>query len=148
MKSETVVLTFMIIFASLIPAVVAIGKPDLGTMRGHITVNADDIKTTGVGEYPDDWNCVDISNSYMSEHPDWCILEIHVEGAEVMHAVNYKIVDDRLYVHDEAWGIEYEFTDWKNLTLYKYRCGVEAPQGIHNVSISNGFVVESVPVEV
>jgi len=148
MKSETVVITFMILFASFIPAVIAIDKPDISTIRGHITVNADNIKGIGVGDYPDEWNCVDISNSYMNENPGWCILEIHVKGAEVMHAVNYKIVDDRLFVHDEGWGIEYEFKDWNNLTLYKYRCGVEAPQGIHEVRIVDGFVIESVSVEV
>lgn len=138
---------FMIIFASFIPAVIAIDKPDLNTIKGYIMVNSDGIKRVGVGEYPDAWNCVDISNYYMREHPDWCVLEMHVEGSEFGHAVNYKIIDDRLYVHDEGAGIEYEFMDWNNMSLYKYRCGVEAPQGIHSVYYENGFIVKSVSIE-
>lgn len=147
MKFDTIVLTFIIIFASFIPAVVAIDKPDLSTMRGHITVYASDIKSVSVGEYPDDWNCVDISNHYMSENPEWCVLEIHIKDAEFGHAVNYKFIDDRLYVHDEGWGIDYEFNDWENLMLYRYKCGVVLPQGIHEIRMEDGFVIESVSVE-
>lgn len=110
-------------------------------------VNTDGIKRVSVGEYPDDWNCVDISNHYMSENPDWCVLEMHVEGSEFGHAVNYKLVCDRLYVHDEGIGIRYEFVDWNNLTLYKYKCGVEVPQGIHEIITEDGFIIESIGIE-
>ena len=108
----------------------------------YIKENWINVTWTEKGDYPSEWNCVDISNAYMRENNEWCILEIH-NGSGCGHAVNYQERDGVLFIRDEAWGCEYELNDWRSMTVYRYKCGVEAPQGIHYIYLENGFVVKS-----
>lgn len=134
----------MLVFMAFIPLAVAIEKPDPTTTEGFIKLNANNIHTISVDSYPSEWNCVDIANSFMRNNSDWAVLTICVEGGEFNHGANYQIINDRLFVHDEGWGVTYEFEDWKNMTLHKYVYGVETVQGNHTVVFNdNGFVIEA-----
>lgn len=90
------------------------------TVSGYILdncVNKTEFESHGI--------CVTVSNNYAIDNPEWSVLGILVEGgpvneegAPVGHAVNYRIVNGTLYVHDETWGWEYELEDWQNMTIY------------------------------
>lgn len=75
-------------------------------------------------EYPVDWNCVNISNAYIINNPEWRSFSFYIECPEckennvsIGHALNYQIINERFYVHDETWGCEYELEDWRNMSL-------------------------------
>ena len=107
------------------------------TIMGYVITNADKIHCIEPRiEYPEDWNCVDISNYYMKMNPEWCILEIYVPGAPMTHAVNFKIIADIMYVNDDYWEIGYHFEDWRNMSLSIYECGIEIPKEVHPVYIN------------
>lgn len=128
----------MIVFASfLLTPSWALEPTPVGTPQGYLMENWENLHSTDpLMEYPDDWHCVNCSNYYMKEYPDWCILEVWVEGAPFTHAVNYKFIDDVLHVHDEHWQIEYTLPNWRNMTLSFYECGNEIPIEPHYMNVN------------
>ncbi|MCK4819236.1 hypothetical protein KA005_25920 [bacterium] len=103
------------------------------TVQEYIADKWSNVTQFEKNEYPIDWVCVEISNSYMNENPEWNVVGIFIWGESKAHAANYKIEDERFYVHDETWGYEYEFDDWKNMSLHLYCDGNEITKGFHIV---------------
>lgn len=138
MEPGTKVWVFFVIFGCfLFVPTSAIEPIDQETIMGYVITNADKIHSIEPEfDYPEDWNCVDISNDYMRRNPEWCILEIYVPGAPLSHAVNFKIIDDVIHVRDDYWEIGYRFEDWRNMSLSIYECGVEIPKEAHKVYIN------------
>lgn len=137
MSFNTAVLTFMIMFACFMYPIEAIEPIPVGTVEGYLMENWDNLHSEKpLMEYPDDWHCVNCSNYYMSQYPDWYILEVWVEGAQMSHVANYHFVDGILHAYDEYWEIGYTLPDWRNMNLAFYECGDEMTLEVHEVHIN------------
>lgn len=77
--------------------------------------------------------CLTVSNDYAIENPEWSVLVIYADNNPIGHAVNYRIIDDRLYVHDELWGWDYELEDWENMTIYHVSEGLNTITALYKI---------------
>lgn len=84
-------------------------------------------------EGEDNWNCVDWSNAYLDENPEWHVLEIQtdiiIKGIRQNHAVNHMIINDTIMVRDAYWEVQYNFTNWDDLNMKVWKGHI--PSGKH-----------------
>ena len=137
MSFNTRVLTFMIIFACFMCPIEGLEPAPMGTPQSYLMENWENLRSTDpLMDYPDDWHCVNCSNYYMEVYPDWCIIEVWVEGAPTTHVANYHFIDGVLHVHDDHWEIRYTLPDWRNMNLVLYECGEEMTLEPHDIYLN------------
>ena len=131
------ILTFMIISACfLFPIDSLEPAPDALLMTQFVMDNWNNPRSFEAEEYNKSWRCGEISNDYIMKNPDWRVVEILLEGNEKSHAVNYKIIDEKLFIRDSYWLVEYEMLDWRNQTLQLYEYDIHIPTGLHYVYLN------------
>lgn len=123
----------MILFVLFMPGEL-IEQPNV---RKYVEYNQNNLTTFNPPDYPEEWKCVNITNYFMENNPEWGTGCIFMIGDPIGHAFNYQVKNDILYIHDDTWGWEYELKEWRKMNIILNKEGVRCERKPGNVPMDS-----------